>query len=430
MRGAGLPVRMIRLEVVAGPDTGRSLSSSDDVSVGTASHNHLVLKDPTVSRYHLEVRRRGDRFLVVDLGSTNGTEVGPALLQATSATVPAGTILGLGETRLRIDDGEVHLVAPGPERLGDLRGRHPSMRRLMAMIQRVAKSDVPVLVLGESGTGKELIARAIHDESGRADEPFVTFDCGAIPPTLVASELFGHERGAFTGADRRRIGALERAGQGTVFLDEIGELPAEIQSTLLGALERRRVTRLGGDVEIAIEARVVSATHRDIRAEVNAGGFRLDLFYRLAVVTLNVPPLRERTEDIPLLVQHFLDETGASLTAEAVFRGDKMEELSRHTWPGNVRELRNVVLGALALGDPPALGLTERAQTAAPDRDPVGAVLSLPYREARQVVVEDFERRYLDHILGATGGNVRAAAREARMDRSYLMELMKRHRPR
>jgi DNA-binding NtrC family response regulator len=278
-----------------------------------------------------------------------------------------------------------------------------------------------VLVTGESGTGKELVARAIHDHSARANDPFVVLDCGAIVPSLFGSELFGHERGAFTGADKRRIGALERAAGGTVFLDEIGELPADVQSALLGALERRRFQRLGGEHEVELEARVLSATHRDLRAEVNRGTFRLDLFYRLAVVSLSVPALRERTEDIPLLVERFLEDAGALDRMHELFPPTTLDNVTRYGWPGNVRELRNFVLGALALGAPDHLAMTDAAR-------PVEAeTAGVPYREARQAVVEQFERRFVTALLERTGGNVRQAAREARMDRSYLMELIKRH---
>ena len=303
-----------------------------------------------------------------------------------------------------------------PERFGQLRGRHPTMQRLISLTSRAAASDVSVLISGESGTGKELVARAIHDNSSRAGQPFVTLDCAAIVPSLFGSELFGHERGAFTGADKRRIGALERAGAGTLFLDEIGELPAEIQAVLLGAIERRRFLRLGGDTEIDLEARVVSATHRDLYACVNRGTFRLDLFYRLAVVSITVPTLRERTDDIRLLIEEFLAEQDAHDRMQELFPEATLEQLVQHDWPGNVRELRNVVLGALAVGEPAELVRTT-----------VVPVQSGSYRQARQAVVDDFEKRFVTALLAKTRGNIRQAAREARMDRSYLMELIKRH---
>ena len=417
----GLPVRAIRLAITSGPDTGISFASdADAICIGTARSNDLVLSDPTVSRYHVELRREGDRVVVIDHGSTNGTQIGPVSVNDGRILVRTGTVLQLGQTHIRIDDGDVRILEPAPLFLGAMQGRHASMQRLFGLVARVAASDVSVLITGESGTGKELAARAIHDHGERAGEPFVTLDCGAVVPSLFGSELFGHERGAFTGADKRRIGALERAGAGTLFLDEIGELPPDIQAALLGALERRRFQRLGGETEIALEARVLSATHRDLRAEVNRGRFRLDLFYRLAVVTINVPPLRERTDDIPVLIEHFLTEEGAADRMHELFSPAMRSELAQYGWPGNVRELRNVVLGALAMGAPGQLAIP-------PQQPAVDDETLVPYRQARQAIVDQFERNYLTALLARTGGNIRQAAREARMDRSYLMELIKRH---
>jgi DNA-binding NtrC family response regulator len=291
------------------------------------------------------------------------------------------------------------------------------MRRLMATIQRSAAGSSSILITGESGTGKEVTASAIHRLGARADGPFVTVDCGAIPPSLIASELFGHERGAFTGADRQRIGAFERAEGGTLFLDEIGELGTDIQSSLLGVLERRRFRRVGGSDEISLDVRVLAATHRDLRAEVNAGRFRLDLYYRLAVVVLQIPPLRERPEDIPALVDHFLAELGSNATSDGVFGATGLAELAARPWPGNVRELRNVVESRLVLG---------------PDDEPPPAPApggpALPYKQARAAVTTEFERTYLTQLLAEAQNNVSRAARISQMDRSHLIELLHKHR--
>jgi DNA-binding NtrC family response regulator len=297
------------------------------------------------------------------------------------------------------------------------------MRRLMAQLGRAAGRDVSVLLVGESGTGKELCARALHDLGPRRDKPFVTLDCGALSPTLIASELFGHEKGAFTGADRVHVGAFEQAHGGTLFLDEIGELPPALQATMLGVLERGRFKRLGGRSEIAVDVRVVSATHRDLRAEVNAGSFRLDLYYRLAVVCLQVPPLRDRPEDVPLLVEHFLREAGHDGPVEEVMTPEILQSWLEHRWPGNVRELRNLVEATLAMGEPPPLG----DSPAAAGEDPFLALLPLGYKQARAQLLHQFEARYLDHLLARAGGNVSKAAREARMDRSHLIDLLSRH---
>jgi DNA-binding NtrC family response regulator len=420
----GLPLKEIRVEVIGA--TNEPVVGVDPVRVGSAEGNDIVLDDPMVSRYHLELARDGGRVAIIDLGSTNGTSVAAASFCDGRVTVSCPAVVTLGDTKLRLTDGSVVMLdLPSSEALGGLRGRSPAMRRLMGDIVQVAPKAVGVLVLGESGTGKELIARAIHDNSDRASGPFVTLDCASVAPTLFASELLGHERGAFTGAQQQHIGAVERAHGGTLFIDEVGELPTETQAKLLGCLERRRIVRLGSQNEREVDIRVVAATHRDLRAEVNRGRFRLDLFYRLAVVQLNVPALRERPDDVPLLIDHFLDDLGFEGSAEALFDEDSLVELKRHSWPGNVRELRNVVASAMAMGSPGPLQPDEEPSD--DPRDPIGRVLSLPYREGRAKVVGQFERRYLVALLERCEGNVRRAAREAKMDRSYLIELLTRH---
>ena len=421
---AGLPIRTIRVDVAQGPDAGRTMvAESDSLAVGSANGNDLVLTDSTVSRFHLAVRRHEDRIRVIDQGSTNGTVIGRVRLRAAAVDVEPGSAIQIGETQLIVSDGNVVMIEHGPESLGELIGRNPEMRRIMATAKHVASSDVPILVLGESGTGKELLARGIHDESNRATEPFVTVDCAALSPTLFSSELFGHERGAFTGALRQHVGAFERAHGGTLFLDEVGELPGELQAALLGVLQRGRLRRVGGTEDILVDVRIIAATHRDLHAEVNSGQFRLDLFYRLAVVRIALPPLRERPNDIPLLIRHFLSEVGAEDAAPRLFPADAVAELKKHRWLGNVRELRNVVLGALALGHTPELQV--EAETTGDDT--ILKVLHQRYRVARRTLLDEFERRYIAHILERSGGNVREAARSAAMDRKYLMELMRRH---
>jgi DNA-binding NtrC family response regulator len=264
----------------------------------------------------------------------------------------------------------------------------------------------------------------LHDASPRRAAPFEVVDCAALVPTLVASELFGHERGAFTGAERAHEGAFERANGGTVFLDEIGELPRDVQPQLLGVLERRRIRRIGGRTDIPIDVRVVSATHRDLRGEVNASTFRLDLYYRLAVVQVELPPLRDRRGDVRLLVQHFLREAGCTDPPEKALPAGFLEMLSAHHFPGNARELRNLVEAALATGESPS---PARAPAA---RDGIAVVAALDgtYREARDAVLGDFEARYLAALLDRAEGNVSKAARLASMDRSHLIQLLQKHR--
>ncbi len=424
----GLPVKTLLVTVVAGPDAGVVARARDDaLTIGSAEGNDLRLADPHVSRFHVELRREGARIVVIDCGSTNGSEIATASIRASHATVAPGTTVRIGETTLRVDDGDVVMVeAGGPDGLEELRGRSPAMRRLYAQIVRVAQGKTPALLVGESGTGKELIARAIHRQWA-PDRPFVTVDCAATVPSLFASELFGHERGAFTGADQQRDGAFAHAHGGTIFLDEIGEVPLDLQSTLLGVLERRRFRKLGGRAEQPVDVRVVSATNRDLRGEVNAGRFRADLYYRLAVVTLFVPPLRERIEDLPVLVDHLLREAGHDAPSSAVFSPEAMRELARHSWPGNVRELRNVVEASLVMGTfglPLDAGAPPARVEGASSPSPVDG---LTYKEARRRVLDDFEKEYLQALLVRTGGNVREAARVAQMDRKYLMKLLRDH---
>jgi DNA-binding NtrC family response regulator len=363
--------------------------------------------------------------LLVDHGSTNGTFVSG--IRVERGVVAPGSVLTLGRSQLAIRAGhDVSVELFEHERLGGLLGRAASMRRLMAQIEKAARSDAPVLVTGESGTGKEVIAESLHALGGRKGKAMVTVDCGSLAPTLVASELFGHERGAFTGADRQHIGAFERASGGTIFLDEIGELPQALQPALLGVLERRRFRRLGGKQDISVDVRVVSATHRDLREEVNAGTFRLDLFYRLAVIRLSVPPLRERIDDVPLLVEHFLREAGHDGPVSELISDAAMQQLCAHRWPGNVRELRNLIEATLAMGEPPALDETGRASKG--ETDLIGTLLDQTYKDARGALLEQFERRYLEHWLDKTGGNVSRFSRDARIDRSHLNDMLRRHR--
>ncbi|MFO0723998.1 MAG: sigma 54-interacting transcriptional regulator [Myxococcota bacterium] len=436
---AGRPLKSLRIEVVEGPDRGKVATAPDRLSVGSAPTNGLVLSDDTVSRYHVELIGRDDRVEVVDNGSKNGTWVGSAAIVRGFVTV--GTTLRVGRTVLRVLDGETftsELIAG--DRLGPVIGQSVVMRGLLAKVQRCAPTTASVLLTGETGSGKEVVARAIHESSTRAGGPFETVDCGSMVENLMVSELFGHEKGAFTGADRQHIGAFERAHGGSIFLDEIGELPPSLQTALLGALERRSFRRVGGTERINVDVRLISATHRDLRAAVNAGRFREDLFYRIAVVTLEIPPLRERRDDIPLLAEHFLRTTGAGATFDQVFDQEGLSALMAHDWPGNVRELRNVVEATLALGSS-ALGQERGGAPVEPHLESSGGggaapiiggggialspLLGLPYADARAQLLDQFEASYLRGLIERNDGNVAAAAREAQMDRTYLTRLLK-----
>ncbi len=413
-------VSTLRVEVVDGPDRGAHAVGSDALSVGTAKDNALVVGDFTVSRYHLEASPHPGGILVVDLGSTNGTYIGAVRIER--AIVPPGTAITLGGTTIRFDDAVKRTLATSGEvhQHAGMIARSPQLLKLFTDLERIASTPTSVLIVGESGTGKERVAEALHTQSGRSG-PLVTIDCGALTSTLLASELFGHERGAFTGADRAHVGAFERARGGTVFLDEIGELPAADQAALLGVLERRRVRRVGGSQEIELDARIIAATNRDLRAEVNNGRFRHDLYHRLAVVVLRLPPLRERRDDILPLVEHFARELGASGTLETTFGAETLTRWQRHPWPGNVRELRNAVEAALVVGPHAYSDQT----LAAPSTAAEGPLL--PYKDARASIVREFERDYLSRLLADANGNVSQAARAAKMDRSHLIDLLHRH---
>ncbi|CAN5817175.1 hypothetical protein BH09MYX1_BH09MYX1_43110 [soil metagenome] len=426
-RPPGRMMRVTRLRVIAGPDVGRSITSErEELSIGSVKGTDLTLSDPLVSRYHVTIRRSVDGIEVRDMRSTNGTMIGAVRLREGAVHVVSGAELVVGRSTIVVEDGEHRLqegknVAP----LDGVVGASAATRAIIEQVHDIAGSLASVVLLGESGTGKEVFARAIHATSPRASGPFEVVDCGALSTSLFASELFGYERGAFTGADRRHVGAFERASGGTLLLDELGELPMDQQVALLGAIERRKIRRLGGSAEIPIDVRVLAATHRDLRAAVNAGKFRLDLYYRLAVVLLAIPSLRERREDIRPLVEHFLDREDADPSVRALVTGELLARLEDHDWPGNVRELRNVVSALVATRKLPPIGSADAsvgAKEVGWTPDP-----KLGYGDAKAEVVARFERRFLEDILARSGGNFREAARLADMDRSHLLALLRKH---
>jgi len=300
----------------------------------------------------------------------------------------------------------------------DIIGRSPAMRELFAVLARVATSDIPVLIQGETGTGKEVLARSLHRASARAEQPFVVVDCAAMPHTLIEAELFGHLRGAFTGATESRAGAFESADGGTVLLDEIGELPLALQPKLLRALEARRIKRLGDTRERPVDVRFMAATHRDLLRMASEGTFREDLYFRIAVLPIKVPPLRQRAEDIPLLVEHFLPG-GVALP------GDVLAELARRPWLGNVRELRNAVERMLALG-PGALD-DDGPVAPTPTEGLPPVPLDRPFKQVRQVWTDHLERVYIAGMLQRHGRSLARIAEASGLDRSYVHRLMRKH---
>jgi DNA-binding NtrC family response regulator len=416
-------VQSVRLHVVAGDCAGTSFDAKGErVIIGTHPPADFVLGDPAVSRFHCEVFVSPRGVEVRDLGSLNGTTVDGVVVF--HARLRDGAILGLGRTQLRCDlGGERTRVALSTKgRFGLAVGRSFAMARAFAVLERAASSDSTVLIEGETGTGKELVAESIHRESPRKDQPFVVVDCSAIPRDLLESELFGHARGAFTGAVSARKGAIEAAEGGTLFLDEVGELSADLQPKLLRALERREVKRVGETEARPVDFRLVAATNRNLRTEVNEKRFRPDLYYRLAVVEVRLPPLRERTEDIPFLVEHTLTSLKATMHPEApALRAPEfLADLARHSWPGNVRELRNYLERCLTLAERAPLG---------PDAgDTLGTVdTTKPLKGARDAVVAAFERRYLADILARHDGNITSAARAAGVDRITFYRMLWRH---
>ncbi len=420
-------VRRFQLQIVGGPDAGQVFSSqSERVLVGTHESADLRLHDRTVSRFHCELRLAGPRVLLRDTGSRNGTLIdGVCVL---TAPVNDGATITVGRTTLTLRLGAEDLPIPlaKGDRFGSLVGRSASMRSVFHVLERAAATDVTVLVEGETGTGKELVAESLHRASTRRDRPLVVVDCGALTPELLKSELFGHERGAFTGADIAREGAFEAADGGTVFLDEIGELGEELQPMLLRAVESRTVKRIGANQYKRVDVRVIAATNRDLYAEVNEHRFRSDLFYRLAVLRVRMPPLRQRAEDLSLLVPELLTNLGvlAHPRAAALQTAAAYAELARHGWPGNIRELRNYLEAAVLFPQ----GVPDAGLQAPPASTDAPPAFDLPYRAARTYWTHEFEQRYLVEALRRHGDEVAAAARAVGLDRVYFHRLLRKHR--
>ena len=413
-----------RVAVTRGPDAGLVVEAAGcTLRVGTAHDSDVVLSDDTVSRRHCEIELTEHGFKVRDVGSTNGIRSGGLrVIEVESAEI---TELSLGETTLTVtplsqtesrDRAKAH-------RFGALLGASPKMRELFAELERLAKTSLSVLIEGETGTGKELAAESLHRNSDRSDGPFVVFDCSAVAPTLVESELFGHERGAFTGAATARSGVFEEADGGTLFLDEIGELPKDLQPKLLRALEKREVKRLGGRRAEPVNVRIVTATNRNLPAEIRADSFRQDLYYRIAGARVHLPPLRERMEDLPMLIDHFLALDAPKLSRDMI-APPVWEMFSAHRWPGNVRELRNAVQ-RLVVAPELALHLSEE-QLSAP-RPPVTAPALEPLRDARRNASEAFERAYLRALLERTQGNISRAAAIAEVSRQMVQKLLRKY---
>jgi transcriptional regulator with PAS, ATPase and Fis domain len=414
----------VTLAVVEGPSRGRRLALTTGVAtVGSGAANPLVLDDKAVSRVHCEVRVRPFAITLRDQGSTNGTFVEGVRVR--DVDVPAGTILRLGGSAVRVEVGDEPAFVPLSDRseLGLLVGGSVEMRHVYALLERVSTTDSTVLIQGETGTGKDVAARTIHALSRRKDGPFVPLDCGAVPANLFESELFGHVRGAFSGAVADRQGVFEEADRGTLFLDEIGEVPLDLQPKLLRAIETKTVRPVGSNRTKPVDIRVVAATNRPLAQAVNDGAFREDLYYRLAVVDVTLPPLRSRPEDIAPLARHFYQQLrGSAAELPELF----VRSLSARDWPGNVRALRNFIERSVALGfvDAPT------GAVAAPPAQDLSAAslipLNRPLKDARQAWILGFEGVYVRHVLERADGNVTHAAELAGVSRRFLQRLIAR----
>jgi transcriptional regulator with PAS, ATPase and Fis domain len=421
--GRAVRLLSVRLVAVDGPSRGTSVIVSHVARVGSAEGNHLRLADPTVSRVHCELTVGTAAVTLRDAGSTNGTFAGG--LSIAEAAVPLGTVVRIGHSAFRIEecDEPTYVALSAATSFGDLVGSSLEMRAVYAVLERVASSDSTLLIQGETGTGKDVAARAVHEASPRARGPFVPIDCGAIPEHLFESELFGHVRGAFTGAVSNRKGVFEEASGGTIFLDEIGEMPLSLQAKLLRAIESRTIRRVGASTAQPVDVRIVAATNRSLASCVNQGTFREDLYYRLAVVEVTLPPLRARKGDIALLATRFYQRlAGTADVLDAAFA----QKLEGRAFPGNVRELKNVIERAVALGQVrPGQAATPAgpAPVLPPGIESLVPV-HLPLKEARDAWTAEFESIYVRAMLKKTQGNMTRAAELAGVSRRFLQRTL------
>ncbi len=450
-----LHLRKARVVVNPGLPRQRELILDQNViTIGTAPDNDIVLEDETVSRHHCRIVQEDEEYVAVDLQSTNGTFINGVRIR--EAYLAPGLIVTAGNTQIQFNpmEEEVPVVASESEQFGDIVGRSIIMREIFGILEKIAPTNATVVIEGETGTGKEVFARTIHNMSKRADQPFVVFDCGAVPESLIESELFGHEKGSFTGAIMTRKGLFEMAHGGTIFLDELGELSIELQPKLLRVLEQREIRRVGSNKSIPINVRVLCATNRTLEEEVRKGNFREDLFYRLSVVRLTLPSLRERSEDVPLLVRHFLKKLDSNKRGDGSLRIKQasvatLGALQRYSWPGNVRELLNVIERACSFADtdtvlpedlpdyivgaadspflPTPMSTDPRGFTLPADIPSREQLVDLPFKDAKEEWITSFEKDYILELLRRHNGNISQAAREADIDRKYFRKLMGKH---
>lgn len=426
VQGRTAPRSWVLRVVAEGRETQTVPLGARPVLIGAHRDCDLILEDPQVSRRHAELTATDQGVRIRDLGSTNGTFWRGS--RVAESIVPTGSTVRIGQTSVHVAAADVPTLAPSRRtRFGGLVGCSPAMRELFAVMELASPSDATVLIEGESGTGKEVAARALHDHSNRADKPFIVVDCSAVSEQLIDSHLFGHIKGAFTGAADNRQGAFVAAKGGTIFLDELGELPLAVQAKLLRVLEARTVQPVGSDHRIPVDARIVAATHRNLAEMVEHQEFRFDLFYRLAVVHVRIPPLAERLEDVPELVRHFYEGRGI---APGPIDGANLDRLLAHGFPGNVRELRNILERAWAMSGPKGAAFRDLMLWVTPiAREAHGAHidLGLPFKEAKEQWIQVFERRYLAGVFAAKEGNITHAADHAGINRRHMRTLLRKY---
>lgn len=476
-----IQVRTSRLVTHLGGVRRDHIFEQDTIRIGSMADNDLVFVDDAVSRYHCRIVQEEGGYLLLDTGSTNGTFVNGVRVR--EAYLYNGCTIGVGQSEVQFYSAQekVDVVPSQKSRLGEIVGRNLKMRELYSVIEKIAPSSATVIIEGETGTGKEVVAQTIHKLSPRAQNTMMVFDCGAVPKNLIESELFGHEKGSFTGAIMTRQGLFEMAHGSTLFLDELGELPSELQPKLLRALEQREIRRVGGTRSIKVDVRIIAATNRLLEEEVRSGRFRQDLFYRLSVVRLFLPPLRERIDDIPLLIETFLHDHAYNRLPDGTRKctrvsSETLDLLKSYGWPGNVRELINAVERAVsfASGDeispenlpdgvrlgeyarertmpmsmrspqprpPPLLSSESSQQVASETLAPRAVALptppagnsafapqtDLPFKDAKELWVSAFEHQYIMSLLRKNRGNISHAAREAEIDRKYFRKLMRKY---
>ncbi|HBF13672.1 MAG TPA: Fis family transcriptional regulator [Deltaproteobacteria bacterium] len=435
-----ISLRKCVLVIIDGPIKSQKfdLGRKKITRIGKKNDNDIMITDQTVSRAHLEIEATADSYLLRDLNSTNGTFING--IRVKEAFLSPGDVITVGNTKLEYQafEEKVQMEPSKNSFFGEMVGKSKKMRQIFGILERISPTLATVIIEGETGTGKELVARAIHNNSLRKDKPFIVFDCSAVASNLIESELFGHMKGSFTGAIKDRKGAFEMATTGTIFLDEIGELSIDLQPKLLRALEQREIKKVGSTQPVQLDVRVICATNRNLKKEVEEGRFREDLYYRLSVVKIQLPPLRQRNDDIPLIIEKLLSTARYNKKPDGTYYATRIEDdairlLQRYQWPGNIRELNNILERAVSFSENGIVNgqhmqfIFSEIDHRTDDSKTVtttGVDSNMPFKEAKQKVLESFEKDYLVELLQKNKNNVSKAAREAKIDRKHLRNLL------